>query len=227
MGSQLILMRHGQSVWNKKNLFTGWVDIPLSQEGIQESLEGAHKIKDIPIDVVFTSTLIRAQMTVGLVLLDHSSGKVPLFMHEEKDKRGLWSQVYGNTFENMIPVYSSFELNERMYGTLQGLNKTETAQKFGAEQVQKWRRSFDAVPPEGESLAMTIERALPYFLKRIVPALEEGKNVLVVAHGNSLRGIVMHLDGLSKEEIVKLEIATGEQIMYSYNKGQWKKGLSI
>ena len=222
--AQLILMRHGQSVWNKKNLFTGWVDIPLSEEGIQEARAAGEKMKNTPIDIVFTSTLIRSQMTVGLALLAHSSGKVPLFMHENGGAMEKWSKMYGDSSQLTIPVHSSNALNERMYGTLQGLNKGEVAQKFGAEQVQKWRRSFDTVPPAGESLAMTIERALPYFLKYVVPCLERGQNVLLVAHGNSLRGIVMHLDGLSKEQVIRLEIATGEQIIYSYNKGLWKKG---
>lgn len=223
MASQLILMRHGQSVWNKKNLFTGWVDIALSEEGIQESLDGGKKIRETRVDVVFTSTLIRSQMTVALSLLHHSSGKVALFHHDRGTKEGKWGAMHGDSAALTIPVYSAWELNERMYGSLQGLNKAETAQKFGAEQVQTWRRSFDAVPPGGESLSMTIERALPFFIKQIVPCLEAGKNVLVVAHGNSLRGIVMHLDGLSKEEVVKLEIATGEQITYLYDRGQWKK----
>jgi len=224
MASRLILMRHGQSAWNKKNIFTGWVDIPLSAEGIQESIDAGNKLKNTHIDVVFTSTLIRSQMTVSLTLLHHSSGKIPVFMHEGNDILGKGSQMHGDSLKSMIPVYSAWELNERRYGNLQGLNKAETAQKFGVEQVQSWRRSFDAVPPGGESLAMTIERVLPYFFKHIVTVLEAGKNVLVVAHGNSLRGIVMHLDGLSKEEVVKLEIATGEQVVYFYDKGRWKKG---
>jgi 2,3-bisphosphoglycerate-dependent phosphoglycerate mutase len=227
MRSRLILMRHGQSAWNKKNLFTGWVDIPLSEEGIQESLEGGKKIKDFPLDVVFTSCLIRSQMTVALVLLHHSSAKVALFYPQKGSQMEKWSRMYGDSSKLTIPVYSAPELNERMYGSLQGLDKKETAQKFGAEQVQIWRRSFDGLPPDGESLEMTIKRALPYFLKTIVPHLEKGKNVLVVAHGNSLRGIVMHLDGLSKEEIVKREIATGEQIIYSYDQGRWEKEKSI
>lgn len=221
--AQLILMRHGQSVWNKKNLFTGWVDIPLSEEGIRESMDGGKKIKDVRIDVVFTSTLIRSQMTVALSLLHHSSGKVPLFHHEKEKRLEKWGHMYGDSATLTIPVYSAWELNERMYGSLQGLNKAETAQKFGAERVQNWRRSFDTVPPDGESLSMTIDRALPFFMKKIVPCLEAHQNVLVVAHGNSLRGIVMHLDGLSKEEVVKLEIATGEQISYSYDQGRWQK----
>lgn len=223
MPSKLILMRHGQSIWNKQNLFTGWVDIPLSEEGIQESIEGGKKIRNIPIDVIFTSTLIRAQMTVPLALLHHASGKIPIFQHHG-GKLEQWSKIFSEeTRKTTIPVYVAWELNERMYGKLQGLNKAETAKKYGAEQVQIWRRSYDVAPPEGESLAMTVERALPYFKKQIVPHLEKGENVFIAAHGNSLRGIAMYLDGLSKEEVVKLEMTTGEPLIYAYDKGVWKK----
>lgn len=224
MPSKLILMRHGQSIWNKQNLFTGWVDIPLSEEGIQESIEGGKKIRNIAVDVVFTSSLIRAQMTVVLALLHHGSGKIPIFQHPGSGKLEQWSKIFGEEAkQRTIPVYSAWELNERMYGKLQGLNKEETAKKYGADQVHIWRRSYDTVPPEGESLAMTVERAFPYFQKRIIPHLEKGENVFIAAHGNSLRAIVMNLDGLSKEEVVKLEIATGEPLIYSYEKGLWKK----
>jgi 2,3-bisphosphoglycerate-dependent phosphoglycerate mutase len=215
-------MRHGQSVWNKLNFFTGWVDIPLSEEGVKESIEGGKKIKNFPLDVVFTSTLVRAQMTVGLALLAHE--KIPIFQHPGEGKLEAWSKIYGEEARlKSLPVYVAWELNERMYGRLQGLNKAETAEKFGAEQVQEWRRSYDTMPPDGESLEMTVARALPYFKKQVVPRLEKGEHVLIVAHGNSLRGILMHIDGLSKEEVVGLEISTGVPIIYSYDRGKWKK----
>jgi len=221
---KLILMRHGQSIWNKQNLFTGWVDIPLSEEGIAESIAGGKKIRDLPIDVIFTSSLIRAQMTVVLALLHHSSRKIPIFLHPGQGKLEQWSKIYSAEAEKSTwPVYMAWELNERMYGKLQGLNKEETAEKFGAEQVQLWRRSYATAPPEGESLEMTVARALPYFKQIVIPHLDKGENVFIAAHGNSLRGIVMHLDGLSKEEVVKLEIATGSPLIYSYDRGQWKK----
>jgi 2,3-bisphosphoglycerate-dependent phosphoglycerate mutase len=208
----LILLRHGQSVWNQKNLFTGWVDIPMSEKGNEEAIRAGEKIREIPIDLIFTSTLIRAQMTVPLALLRHASGKIPVFLHPEQEK---WSHVYSEEAKKeLIPVYTAWELNERMYGKLQGLNKAEMAQKYGAEQVQIWRRSFHGQPPEGESLAMTAARTIPYYKKQIVPHLDQGKNVLVVAHGNSLRSIVMHRENLSEEEVMKLEIATGEPLIY-------------
>ena len=222
MKPKLILMRHGQSIWNKQNLFTGWVDIPLSVEGIAESIEGGKKIAHLPIHVIFTSTLIRSQMTVALAMLHHASGKIPIFQHE--GKLGQWSHIFcEETKKNTIPVYAASELNERMYGELQGFNKAQTAEKYGKEQVQRWRRDYNEVPPKGESLAMTVARALPYFQKEIVPRLEKGENVLVVAHGNSLRGIAMFLDKLTEEEVVGLELATGAPFFYSYEKGIWKK----
>ncbi len=216
-------MRHGRSAWNQKNLFTGWVDIPLDEEGIQESIRGGVKIRHIPIDVVFTSSLIRAEMTVALALLHHASGKVPVFLHPGEGKLESWGKMHGHAHKETIPVYSLSELNERMYGALQGLNKAETAQKFGDAQVKRWRRSFDEVPPDGESLAMTAARTIPCFEQRIMPYLKRGETVFVAAHGNSLRSIVMQIEGLSKEEVVGLEIPTGGVLIYRYENGKWHK----
>ena len=212
--AKLILMRHGQSAWNKKNLFTGWVDIPLSAEGVEEAIAGGKKISTLPIDLVFTSALVRSHMTLALALLQHEGGKIPVFQHPGQ----AWSEIHSpRTLEETLPVYMASELNERMYGELQGKNKTEMAEEFGAEQVQIWRRSFDTAPPNGESLAMTAARTLPYFKEKILPELSSGKNVFVCAHGNSLRSIVMHLDRLSKEEVLKLELATGQSIVYEFS----------
>lgn len=220
--SKLILLRHGQSAWNKENLFTGWVDIPMSEEGIQECIQAGKKIENIPIDVIFTSSLIRAQMTVPLAMLHHKSGKLPVFLHPGQGKLDEWGGVYSEeALSQLIPVYQASELNERMYGELQGLNKAETAAKFGKEKVQAWRRSFDVRPPQGESLKMTSERTLPYFKKEIMPYLEEGKTVLIAAHGNSLRSIAMFLENLSKEEVVALELPTGEPRIYAYEDGRY------
>jgi 2,3-bisphosphoglycerate-dependent phosphoglycerate mutase len=218
----LILLRHGESVWNQKNLFTGWVDIPLSKKGIQESLEAGEKIKEIPIDFIFTSTLIRSDMTMMLALLSHESGKIPVIQHPEEP----WSKIHSEeTLKQTIPVVRARELNERMYGDLQGLNKKETADQFGADMVQQWRRSYQTEPPGGESLKQTVARALPFFKKEIVGHLDKGENVLVVAHGNSLRAIVMHLDHLSESQVMSLEIPTGVPLIYSYEEGSWKREL--
>lgn len=211
----LIMMRHGQSTWNKQNLFTGWVDVPLSEEGIAEAIRGGKSIADLPIDVIFTSTLIRAQMTAMLAMLHHHSGKVPIIQHQEGDKREQWAKIYSPaTLEGTIPVYEAWELNERMYGTLQGLNKDEMRKQYGVNQVQIWRRSFDVAPPDGESLKMTAARSTPYFENSILPYLKRGQNVFIAAHGNSMRSICMKLDNLSPEEVVKLEIPTGAPIIY-------------
>ena len=222
--STLIMMRHGQSKWNKDNLFTGWVDIPLSQEGIAEALAAGKLLKDIPIDVIITSTLVRAQMTAFIAMSEHSTAKTPVVLHMGEGKLEEWSTIHSSdTLQNTIPVIRSWELNERMYGDLQGLNKAETVKEFGAEQVQIWRRSYDVAPPNGESLAMTAERSIPYFKQIVVALLKEGLNVFICAHGNSLRSIIMHLDQLTHEEVLHLELPTGVPVLYDYEDDQFTK----
>lgn len=217
-------MRHGESQWNHLNQFTGWVDIPLSAAGIEESIEGGRLIRNEPIDIIFTSTLIRAQMTAMIAMAGHYSGKVPLILHPGEGKLDEWGKIHNPAAEaQTIPVIRAWELNERMYGKLQGNNKKELADKFGVEQIQIWRRSYDVPPPEGESLEMTASRSIPYFEETIVPCLKAGKNVFVAAHGNSLRSIMMKLDGLSAEEVVRLELATGLPVIYNYENGSFTK----
>lgn len=222
--TKLIMMRHGQSKWNQMNLFTGWVDVPLSEIGIKEALDGGKLISDIPIDIIITTTLVRAQMTAFLVMSEHKSGKVPVVLHPGEGKLEEWAKIYGEEAKKeIIPVIRCWELNERMYGELQGLNKAETAEKFGAEQVKIWRRSFDTPPPKGESLEMTAARSIPYFKDKVVPFLKDGKNVFISAHGNSLRSIIMYLDGLSKEQVLNLEVGTGIPFIYDYKDGKFTK----
>jgi 2,3-bisphosphoglycerate-dependent phosphoglycerate mutase len=226
--AKLILMRHGQSQWNLHNLFSGWVDIPLSLKGVEEALEGGRQIQDEPIDIIFTSSLIRAQMTAMLAMTMHHSGKVPVISHQGDKKMEEWSKIYSpHTQAETIPVICAWQLNERMYGELQGLNKADLAEKFGTEQVQIWRRSFDVPPPKGESLKMTAERTIPYFEEAIVPLIKQGMNVFVAAHGNSLRSIIMDLDGLSETEVVSLELPTGMPVIYNYENTQFIKQQSI
>ncbi|MCC6865652.1 MAG: 2,3-diphosphoglycerate-dependent phosphoglycerate mutase [Ignavibacteria bacterium] len=184
----LVLIRHGQSQWNLENRFTGWIDIPLSPKGEEEASSAGEKIKGMTFDKAFSSVLQRATKTYEIA-----------------------AQKAG--FKHLVCERDE-ALNERMYGDLQGLNKDECREKFGAEQVHIWRRSFDVPPPGGESLKNTAERVLPYFYKKIEPMLREGKNILVVAHGNSLRALIMHLEKLSGEQIVKVEIPTGVPILY-------------
>lgn len=220
---QLILLRHGESMWNKKNLFTGWVDVPLSQKGIEEALDAGYMIQDIPIDIIFCSTLIRSSLTAMLAMSVHKEGKTPVIMHEE-GKLKEWSTIYSKeTAQDIIPVFCDDALNERMYGELQGLNKQETRQQFGDEQVQIWRRSFKTCPPHGESLELTTKRTIPYFEATVLPHLKNGKNVLISAHGNSLRACVKYIENLSDDEVVSLEIATGVPLFYSWEPSGFKK----
>ncbi len=192
--STLVLVRHGESQWNLENRFTGWVDVPLSLKGIEEAKRAGEKIKKeaIHFDQAYTSDLQRAQVTLSLIL-----------------------EALGQT---SLPVTKDQALNERHYGDLQGLNKAETAKKFGEAQVKIWRRSYDVAPPNGESLKDTAARTLPYFESKILSDLKKGKNVLVSAHGNSLRSIVMVLDKLSKEQVLELNLATGLPIVYQFDK---------
>lgn len=224
MSGKVILLRHGQSEWNKRNLFTGWVDISLSKEGIQEAVDAGKKISNIPIDVIYVSSLMRAQLTAMIAMAEHSGGKIPLLLHPGEGKLEEWAKIHNPKATNStIPVTAAWELNERMYGDLQGLDKQETRDKYGDEQVHIWRRSYDVPPPNGECLADTAARTIPYFQEKIVPHLASGQNVLISAHGNSIRAIIMHLDGLSKEEVLNLEVATGVPIIYEYDSGNFTK----
>lgn len=188
--SQLILVRHGQSVWNSANLFTGWVDVDLTERGRAEALDGGRRLaaEGVHVDLAFTSTLIRAIETGRIVL--EALGQAEL------EQKRAW------------------QLNERYYGALTGKNKAQTAERFGAEQVQIWRRSYATPPPGGESLKDTSDRALPYFRDVVLEACREVGTVLVAAHGNSLRAIIKFLDGLDDDEIVRLEIPTGVPMVY-------------
>ncbi len=196
----LVLIRHGQSLWNAENKFTGWTDLGLSEKGIEEAEEAGKKLENVPFDVVHTSALIRAQKTAEIIIKKNKKSK-------------------------KIPVYKDKRLNERHYGSLQGLNKKETAEKYGAEQVHIWRRSFDVPPPDGESLKMNAERTIPYFKENIIQDLKKGKNVLVSAHGNSLRSIVMYIENISKEDVVKLEIETGVPRTYVFEEDNFTRVL--
>ncbi len=216
--AKLILLRHGQSAWNKENVFTGWIDIPLSKVGIIESIEAGKRIKDISIDVIYTSFLVRSQTTVFLAMAENVSKRVPCVQHGIEEPFAEWYQR-GSEGKNLIPLFISASLNERMYGDLQGKNKEEMKQEYGEDQVHLWRRSFHIDPPGGESLAKTAARSIPFFTQVIVPKLKEGKNVLVCAHGNSLRAIAMYIEKLSEDEVLHLEIATGEVKAYEYKEG--------
>lgn len=213
--AKLILIRHGQSTWNAANRFSGWVDIPLNSQGRCEAIKAAKKIAEYDIDICFTSLLMRAKETTAICLTecgDKCLEKSPVFKHDSKD-----SNWHGWDKYEEIPIYTSPDLDERYYGDLQGYNKGEMAKRVGEEIVHQWRRSFRTRPPGGESLADTAARTIPYFQKQILPHLKEGNNVLVSAHGNSLRSIIMHLDNLEESKVPNLELATGIPIVYTVN----------
>ncbi|EUJ46714.1 2,3-diphosphoglycerate-dependent phosphoglycerate mutase [Listeria riparia] len=212
---KLVLIRHGQSEWNKLNLFTGWHDVDLSEEGVEEAKRAGQLVKEagLEFDVAFTSVLTRAIKTLDYTL---------------EGSEQLW-----------VPVHKSWRLNERHYGALQGLNKQETADKYGADQVQQWRRSYDTLPPllednderlakndrryqlldtsaipRGENLKVTLERVIPYWMDTIAPEIKSGKRVVIAAHGNSLRALVKFLEDISDDDIMELEIPTGVPLVY-------------
>jgi len=194
--SYLVLVRHGQSEWNEKNLFTGWKDPKLTPRGVDEAIKAGKELKEAgySFDKMFTSDLFRAQDT-GRIILEQMD--IP-----------------------SIEVIKDVSLNERNYGDLAGLNKDEARKKWGEDQVHIWRRSFNVPPPGGESLKDTAERVLPYFKENIIPELIEGLNILVAAHGNSLRALVMELEEISSEEIVELEISTGVPLIYKFEENK-------
>ena len=189
--SKLIILRHGESEWNKLNLFTGWEDVNLTDQGKIEAKLAAFAIQNLKVDVnhAYTSALKRASKTLEIVL---------------------------NILKKDIPIISDKALNERNYGSLTGMNKDEARNKWGDEQVKLWRRSYDIAPENGESLKDTCNRTIPYFKKNILPKLHDGENVIITAHGNSLRSIIMHVEDLSEEAIVNVEITTGIPIVYEY-----------
>ena len=187
----LIIFRHGQSVWNLENKFTGWVDVALTEKGMQEAKNAGEKLKAFEFDYAYASDLQRAQNTLTLAL-----------------------EVAGKT----VPTTYNKALNERMYGDLQGLDKAETAKKFGDEQIKIWRRSFDIAPPNGESLKDTAARVIPYFEQEIEPKLKAGKNVVIAAHGNSLRALIMHLEKMTPAQILEFEIGTAIPRHYELDK---------
>jgi 2,3-bisphosphoglycerate-dependent phosphoglycerate mutase len=197
---KLVLVRHGQSLWNLENRFTGWVDVPLTDLGRQEARRAGERLHGQRFDVAYTSTLIRAQET--LQLLTETAGLD-------------------------VPVIRDQALNERHYGDLQGLNKAETAERYGDEQVHIWRRSFATPPPNGEALKHTAERTLPFFERAILGDIKQDKDVLVVAHGNSNRSIVMELDQLGEDEVMGVELATGVPLVYDLDVDGTVRGKTI
>jgi 2,3-bisphosphoglycerate-dependent phosphoglycerate mutase len=218
--AKLILIRHGQSLWNAANKFTGWVDVPLSEQGRTEATIASRKLKEYRVAVCYTSLLFRAIETAVICLtecVEICAGKTPILKHDEDDPNWHGWNHYEGEPEQELPIFMSAALDERYYGKLQGLNKAEIAAKYGAEQVHLWRRSYSVRPPGGESLEDTKNRTLPFFYDRVLMHLQQGDNVLISAHGNSLRSIMMYLEQLKPDEVTKLELQTGIPIVYEIN----------
>jgi len=213
--SQLVLVRHGQSQWNLENRFTGWVDVPLSPKGIEEAISAGKKLRDVRFDTIYVSHMLRAIQTLHYLLLELADKRTPVIYHE--DKRIHDWEHHTSIEGTEIPIYQSVDLAERYYGDLQGLNKEEMRKKYGKEQVHLWRRSYDVNPPGGESLKNTCERTTPYYKTYVLPELQTGKNVLIVAHGNSLRAITKYVENISDTEIPSVEIPTGVPIVYRFD----------
>lgn len=212
----LTLIRHGQSIWNLQNRFTGWVDVSLSRQGVIEAQQAAALLLDEHFDVAFTSSLLRAQDSLYEILRQNRHCAQHVRVHELSSA---WYEHFtpeeGDS--NELKIYVSEKLNERYYGDLQGLNKDWASQHYGAEQVHLWRRSYDIPPPNGESLQMTEQRTLPYYQEHVIPHLRAGEHVLISAHGNSLRSIIMCIEEMTPQQIIDYELATGVPHQYSFD----------
>ncbi|OYT41381.1 MAG: phosphoglycerate mutase [Candidatus Aenigmarchaeota archaeon ex4484_224] len=219
--SYLVLVRHGESFWNKEgyNCFTGWNDVGNLPSGIKKMIKAGKILENFKFDIAFTSELYRGIETTMLILEHNKVSGTPIIIHK-KDKIAKWAKFYHKDFGKFVPVIKAWQLNERYYGKLQGMNKDKARKKFGKDIVFKWRRSFEINPPGGESLKDTYKRVIPYFKRKILPELKKGKNVLIGAHGNSLRALVMYLDKIPPEKIPFVEIKKGIPLFYKYEKGK-------
>lgn len=215
--AQLILLRHLKSQWNLENRFSGWVDVPLCNEGIKKAKEIAQKIFKSKIDVAYSSPLLRNQNTL-VKILDYIDNKYPIFIHLDEGRMKKWGN-FKETHKNYLPVYISESLNERYYGKLQGLDKEKTIKKYGSEKVQLWRRGFNNDPPGGgEGLDEVYRRAIPFYKKYIERDLRKGKNVLIVASHNSLRAVIKYVEKISDQDIVNVEVPYAGIISYKFDK---------
>jgi len=215
--SQLILVRHGESRWNSTGRFTGWVDVPLNEQGIKESLAAANRLRKIPLHVGFVSKLKRAQDTLNMILAHQQ--RTGIFLHTGEKKQE-WYSCDHHTQKSEILVHTTTLLNERYYGDLQGLYKQDVRKQYGEAQVIAWRRGYRECPPGGgESLHDVYKRVVPFFLKNIVPNLQDGKNVIVASHGNTIRVIVKYLEKISTEQLPNINLPFGEPLLYEYRNG--------
>lgn len=211
--SKLVLIRHGLSRWNHVNKFTGWVDVPLAEAGIEEAKKTSNELMGIDFDIAYTSDLMRAQETLLIVL--SKQDRTGIFLHKNS-KKNQWLRKSNQPAYKEIPIYDHPILNERYYGDLQGMDKDEARRKYGEEKVLMWRRSWDQKPPHGESLKDVYNRVVPFFVSNILSQAKKGKNVLLCAHSNSLRAIIKYIESIDDENIVNLEFPTGQAVIYEF-----------
>ncbi|HRY60046.1 MAG TPA: histidine phosphatase family protein [Patescibacteria group bacterium] len=217
--STLILIRHGESRWNLSNKFQGWVDVPLSKHGIEEAITTARNLKNIKIHTAFTSKLERARQTLSIILSRQELTGV--FLHHD-EKKEEWYTFKNKSENDDIIIHTSRLINERYYGLLQGVNKSVARKKFGEDVVLQWRRGYAVRPPGGESIEDVYKRAVPYFTKKVLPLLKEGRNVIMVSHGNVMRAILKHIEDIPADYLPHLDLPSGKPIIYNYD----KKGFS-
>ena len=222
---KLVLIRHGESIWNMQNRFTGWIDVSLSKKGLHEARRAGTLLKNIKFDIAFSSNLLRAQETLFQILNRNNFCNGYIHIHENGKE---WYSHYKSTEKDSsnLKVYTSEALNERYYGDLQGLNKEEVKKKFGEKLIHTWRRSFKTPPPKGNSLKATYDMTIPYFKKYIEPHLKKNINIIISAHGNSLRAIIKYIEKIPDDKITQVELETGMPYIYDCDsKGKIKKKI--
>lgn len=215
---KLVIVRHGQSRFNKMNLFTGWLDVPLSEKGIREAHKVAEHCKNFDYDTVFTSQLKRTHETLSVIL--SKQNKVGIFLHDGDKKYSIPDNLDSKLSEKILIVYTNEALNERAYGALQGMNKKKATEIYSESQVFKWRRGFTDKPPQGESLKDVYERAIPYIERMVIPRLKHGETILIVGHGNTLRAVIKYLENIEDNKISFIELSLGHPLVYEYKSGK-------
>jgi 2,3-bisphosphoglycerate-dependent phosphoglycerate mutase len=218
--NRLVLLRHGHSRWNLSNKFSGWADIPLSDKGIKEAQDAAKKLKGINFDIAFTSDLERAHQTLTIVLAQQKRTGI---FHHKGEKKYYWPFDDHIADPEEVPIHPHKEINERHYGDLTGLHKDAAREKYGEEQVYLWRRSFTVRPPKGESLEDVYKRVVPFFQKVVMPYIRKKHNVIISAHGNTLRALMMYLEGIEAEAVPRLELPPGVPLIYEYQRKKLKR----
>ncbi len=221
MKGKLVIVRHGQSRFNQLNIFTGWLDVPLSEQGIKEAHTVAAHCEHFDYDAVFTSSLKRAHETLSVIL--SKQNKIGVFLHEGSSQYNIPDNLDPELSNKILEVYSDEALNERDYGVLQGMNKKRAAQIYGELQVFKWRRGFSDKPPRGESLKDVYERVVPYIEKKVMPRLERGETILMVSHGNTLRAVVKYLENIEDDKVPYVNLPLGYPLAYEYDGGEVKR----